>query len=313
MLRRAEQLRRGRLLHDLALVHDDDTVGEIGDDTHVVGDQDDRGTELVAAPAQQVENLRLHRHVERRGGLVGDDQFGIERERHSDHHALLLATRELVRVVVDALLWFGNAHLAQVLDRLGSRLAATVLAVRAQTLGELPPDRVDRVQRGRRLLEDHCCIQPTGCAKLLARKAHDVAAVEQNHATSDCGLGQQADDRLGCHRLATAALADDRDDLARVDRETHVIDRGDVTPVGREGDFEIADVDDRLHDCTSSGSGVCAATSARRRVRRRGSARSLRLSPTSVMPSTESTIASPGNSEVHQMPLVTSDSDLLRS
>ncbi len=35
--------------------------------------------------------------------------------------------------------------------------------------------------------------------------------------------------------------------------------------------------------------------------------------PTRVMPSTTSTIAKPGNSEVHQMPLVTSDSDLLRS
>lgn len=40
---------------------------------------------------------------------------------------------------------------------------------------------------------------------------------------------------------------------------------------------------------------------------------SLRLSPTSVMPSTTRTMAIPGNTPVHQIPLATSDNALFRS
>ena len=42
---------------------------------------------------QQVEDLRLDGHVERRRRLVGDEQFRVAGERHGDHHPLLLALR----------------------------------------------------------------------------------------------------------------------------------------------------------------------------------------------------------------------------
>ena len=43
----------------------------------------------------QVEDLLLDRHVERRRRLVGDQQLRLARDRHRDHHALLLAARQL--------------------------------------------------------------------------------------------------------------------------------------------------------------------------------------------------------------------------
>ena len=49
---------------------------------------------------QQVEDLRLHRHVQRRGRLVGHQQRGIAGQRHGDHHALAHAARQLVRIAV---------------------------------------------------------------------------------------------------------------------------------------------------------------------------------------------------------------------
>ena len=48
--------------------------------------------------AHQVEDLRLDRDVERRDGLVGDDQLRIERERAGEADALALPARELVRI-----------------------------------------------------------------------------------------------------------------------------------------------------------------------------------------------------------------------
>ena len=49
--------------------------------------------------AQQLQDLRLQRHVQRRRRLVGDQQFRLSDQRHGDQHALAHAPRELVRVV----------------------------------------------------------------------------------------------------------------------------------------------------------------------------------------------------------------------
>ncbi len=71
---------------------------------------------LVLQLGQQLEDLRLHRHVERRGRLVGDQHVGVAGERHGDHHPLPLAAGELVRVGVDPPLGLGDADEAQELD-----------------------------------------------------------------------------------------------------------------------------------------------------------------------------------------------------
>ena len=97
-----EQLVDRRLLDLAAGVHHEHAVGDLGDDAEVVGDQDDRRAEPLADVAQQVEDPRLDRHVERGRRLVGDQQLRVAGERHRDHHALPHAARELVRVLVDA-------------------------------------------------------------------------------------------------------------------------------------------------------------------------------------------------------------------
>ena len=47
--------------------------------------------------------MSLDHDVERRDGLVRDDDFGIARQRHCDHHALSHAAGELVRVIPEAI------------------------------------------------------------------------------------------------------------------------------------------------------------------------------------------------------------------
>ena len=63
---------------------------------------DEQISELVAALqlAQEIDDLRLHRHVERRGRLIENQEFRLEHERPGDGDALALAARELVRVAV---------------------------------------------------------------------------------------------------------------------------------------------------------------------------------------------------------------------
>src|SRR5690606_10086073 len=116
---------------------------------------------------------------------------------------------------------------------------------------------------------------------------------------------------------------------AAVHVEGDTADGVHVPAVGGERDIELADVDggciSGVHHSTSPmnsrDAGCSAATASagvrpaalRRRARRRGSARSLRLSPMSVIPRIAMTMARPGGMDVHQMPAATSLIDLLRS
>jgi hypothetical protein len=84
-------------LDEVAQVHDPDPVGDVLDDGEVVGDEQVGQVELAAQVEEQVEDLALDRHVERRHGLVADDELGIEGEA-GDADALALAAAELVRI-----------------------------------------------------------------------------------------------------------------------------------------------------------------------------------------------------------------------
>ena len=66
--------------------------------------------------ADEIEDLRLHRDVERGRRLVGDQQRGIAGQRHGDHRALAHAARQLVRIAVDGFVGLGDVDLGQQLD-----------------------------------------------------------------------------------------------------------------------------------------------------------------------------------------------------
>jgi hypothetical protein len=84
-------------------IHDGDPSGDFRGDTNVVGHEDYRKPEFALKFAQQQQDLDLHRGVERRSWLVGEQHLGPAGERQRDHGALAHATRHLVRIVVEAL------------------------------------------------------------------------------------------------------------------------------------------------------------------------------------------------------------------
>ena len=97
MLRRRVQLLLGAGLHRLAEIHDHDAVRDVPDDVQVVRDEDVREVEIALEVLEQVQDLRLHRDVERRDRLVADDQLRVDGESAGDADPLPLPTRELVR------------------------------------------------------------------------------------------------------------------------------------------------------------------------------------------------------------------------
>ena len=104
------------LLDHAAQVHDDDVVGHLRDHAEVVRDEHDRHPPFLLDLAQQVEDLRLRGDVERRRGLVGDEQARVAGQRDRDHRALAEAAAQFERVLVDAPLRLRDADAAQRFD-----------------------------------------------------------------------------------------------------------------------------------------------------------------------------------------------------
>ncbi len=142
------------LLDDAALLHDADPLRDFAHDAEIVGDEEERHAEPLLDVLQQRDDLRLHGDVERRGRLVGDEQIGLVGERHGDHHPLALAAGQLMRIALEPALRIGNADLAQNLDGARAGGLAGQPAMQQQNLADLLLDRVQRIERGHRLLKD---------------------------------------------------------------------------------------------------------------------------------------------------------------
>ncbi len=80
----------------------------------------------------QVEDLRLHRHVEGSGRLVGYQHVGAVGQRHGDHHALALAAGELVGVLPEAGVGVGDLDFLEEVARADHRLGAAEPLVQAE-------------------------------------------------------------------------------------------------------------------------------------------------------------------------------------
>ena len=193
-------------------------VGDVADDVEVVRDEDVGEPEVALQVLEQVEDLRLHRDVERRDRLVADDQLRVDGERARDADALALAAGELVREAV-VVLRVEADDLEQLLDA-ALDLGVGAELVHLERLGDDEADALARVQRRVRVLEDHHHLAPDR-PHLRAREVRDVAPVEDDLAA---GRVEQAHDAARHRRLAAAGLADDAERLALVDGEGDAVD-----------------------------------------------------------------------------------------
>ncbi len=218
MQRAREQQVRRRPLHDAAGIHHDDVVRDLGHHRQVVADELDRHADAHLQFQHEIEDLRLDGHVERGGGLVGNQQLRLAGEGHRDHRALAHPARELVRIGPRPVARRVDADRLQQADRLLLRRAPGDAAMQHEHFGDLPADRHDRVQRRHRLLEHHRHLpaaQPPPCR---LRLADQLAPVEADRARDLAGPGHEPHHRERRHRFAAAAFPDHAERPARRDR-----------------------------------------------------------------------------------------------
>ena len=108
-------------LDDLAEVHDRYLVREVADGREVVRHHQVAHVALRLQVPQQVHDLRLHGHVERRDRLVEHDQRRPHAEGARQRDALPLAAAELVREEIG--LFGAQADVVQQLQHALPRLA----------------------------------------------------------------------------------------------------------------------------------------------------------------------------------------------
>ena len=99
MLRCEKDLAHRAFFDDAAGVHHRDSIGMAGDDAQVVRDEQQREMKFLLHLFQQVEDLRLNRDIERRRGLVGNQQERLAGERDGNQDTLPHAARKLMRIV----------------------------------------------------------------------------------------------------------------------------------------------------------------------------------------------------------------------
>jgi hypothetical protein len=92
-----EERIRGRHLNDLPQVHHGDMVADVPNHGQVMGNEEIGEAESGLKVVEQIEDLSLDRHIERRYGLVGDNETRVESQGPSHTDPLPLASRELVR------------------------------------------------------------------------------------------------------------------------------------------------------------------------------------------------------------------------
>ena len=232
-------------LDNLALGHHAHPVGDLAHDAKVVGDEQHRHALAALQSGQQFEDLRLHGDVERGRWFVGDQQFRLVGQRHGDHDALALAARKLVRIGVEPLLRIADADLLEQGKRTGLGRAVGHALMQLQDFDDLVLDRVQRIERGHRLLEDHGDLVAAHLAQLLFAHGQQVGALEQDLAggMAGAGVGQKLQHRQRRDRFAGAGFTDQRHGLALGDIEGDVVDRDRLAAALAEGDAEVLDAE----------------------------------------------------------------------
>jgi hypothetical protein len=166
---------------------------------------------------EQIQDLRLHRDVEGGGRLIGQDERRAQDDRPGDRGALPLPARELMRVALHE-----RRVQADQLERLADQPtagAARLHIVHFERRQQRGADRMARVERGARVLEDHLHAA-THRPQLTAAEPRDVAALEQHAAAA---RAQQAKDDAQQGRLPRARFADDAERLARSDLQVDLV------------------------------------------------------------------------------------------
>ena len=215
MHRPAEDLVRRSRFHEAAAIHDGDAVGENLHHGEIMADEEEGEPLAVAQIHQQIEHLRLDEEIESGDGLIGDDEPRPADEGARDGDALTLPAGELVGQAIG--IAGGEADLAQDLGHpRPARGAARGLGIEMERLGDDACHGLARIEGAIGILEHHLESAPKPGQAMGGLGEKTLA--REDHLAGGGTIERHDQPRQG--RFAAAALADDAEGRAFLDRET---------------------------------------------------------------------------------------------
>src|SRR6266571_4821236 len=204
--------RRAQLLQT-SLVHHADAVGDGQRLLLVVRDEERRGADLQLHAPDLITQAAADLGVERRQGLVEQEDLGLDRERARQGDALLLATGKLVRVA------FRKPGKADELEHRVCAALALLLVDAAHLQAERHVLSRGHVREERVGLENHADVAPVGA------EGRDVGAAKKDLAACYLVEARDQPERGG---LAAARRPQQGHQLARRERERELVERHDA-------------------------------------------------------------------------------------
>src|ERR1700720_3245801 len=98
MLRRGEHLGSWANFGDAAGVENENAIRQAGEESGIVGDENHGEAEVLSEGAEKLDDLLLRCWVQRRRGLVGNDERWAACSGLSDENALTLAAAQFVGI-----------------------------------------------------------------------------------------------------------------------------------------------------------------------------------------------------------------------
>ena len=202
MFRVVKQIVGPRALHDPACIHDHDPIAKAGDNAKIMADQYHRHPQLTLHLLNQLQNLRLNGHVQRRGRFVGNKKVRLGDEGHCDHDPLPHASGEFVRVHFQAMFRLGNTGFIQHGQRAIRGGGARDLFMDHQWL----PNAQEWIERRHRVLENHGNSPAPNAVKFAAGTRQQIDTAEKGAPAFDASrrLRHQAHDGITSHGFAGA-------------------------------------------------------------------------------------------------------------
>ncbi len=158
---RSQHFRHRTFLHDSSGVHHRDATRNLRHHSQIVRNEKHRKPQLPPQFREQLQNLFLHRDVQRGSRLVRDQDARASRQRHRDHHPLPQSARKLMRILPRAPRRISQRRAFQCFERPPVNFTfASPRLVHANRFFHLRADAQHRIQRRHRLLKNHGDLAP---------------------------------------------------------------------------------------------------------------------------------------------------------
>ena len=213
-------------LHDLTGIHDGHTVCGTGHHAQIVGNQNSRRSQLHLNLLQKIQDLRLNGHIQRRGGFIRQQDFGIGCQRNGHDASLAHTAGEIIGIQLVSFMGVLDTHqLHEADDPVVDFLLGQLGFVNQNCLCNLLSDGDGGVQGSHGILKHKGKQLATEFSHIPLRILCNVHAVGNDPAALDsCRFRQQVHDGFAKHTLSAAGFSHDGQHFAGIKLEAHIPD-----------------------------------------------------------------------------------------